>query len=498
MHTLDALTPGFDALPLCVLVCKPTGSLVFANRFAKATLPSDWIMPGEVLGLMREGVAGGFPAQRLVQALSDCAASPSSSIELTLQLAGEVKHRLDICVRGLAITNQSNCCLLVVRDITEGFRLQLGAMQAENAASLGALAGQVSHDFGNLLSPVLTYSEALLKAENLDAGQQKWLQRIFGAAQRGRKMTQQLMQASLHIEDEGGKGTTELSACLAMLLPGPAHEANIEAVLGEFEARVPADEPASVAFDSDTLHGLLNEVASSFGVQEMVRIEAQWIDQVVEYPDALSALIPGGYLVLHARVRESGSSISELRTTIANSFPLAAACGLLAARGGTLQVGPGAELRLWLPQTPLHRSKLVVQESPTTVGHRNANALTADLSLVLVCADSDLAQVLSDQLATHDMSCKVVSKAHEALALVRKGVQTEAMIVIECQRSEFLRDLSDLAEGWADRPLLVLASAGMLELHRLVKGSFTRARLLALPLDSQQLITSIHELVDDL
>ncbi len=65
--------------------------------------------------------------------------------------------------------------------------------QLQRLESLGTLAGGIAHNFNNLLSVVLGYSELLLQRGNLDPGQKKKVEKIRLGALRGAELTEQLL-----------------------------------------------------------------------------------------------------------------------------------------------------------------------------------------------------------------------------------------------------------------------------------------------------------------
>ncbi|MBN1268527.1 MAG: response regulator [Kiritimatiellae bacterium] len=66
-------------------------------------------------------------------------------------------------------------------------------VQSERTRSLGALSGGVAHHFNNLLSVILGYASFVLNREKLSREATDGLQKICEAAQRGRRMTEELL-----------------------------------------------------------------------------------------------------------------------------------------------------------------------------------------------------------------------------------------------------------------------------------------------------------------
>jgi len=72
-------------------------------------------------------------------------------------------------------------------------RLDEQIRQSQKLESMGQLAGGVSHDFNNLLTPILGNAQLLLLALGKDHAQSPLLQDIIGAARRAGELTKQLL-----------------------------------------------------------------------------------------------------------------------------------------------------------------------------------------------------------------------------------------------------------------------------------------------------------------
>ena len=81
----------------------------------------------------------------------------------------------------------------VIRDITEHRKLEAQFIQAQKMESVGRLAGGVAHDYNNMLSVILGYSELAL--EKLDPADPLYedLREIHKAAVRSTDITRQLL-----------------------------------------------------------------------------------------------------------------------------------------------------------------------------------------------------------------------------------------------------------------------------------------------------------------
>lgn len=88
------------------------------------------------------------------------------------------------------------CILAVTQDVTDARRLENQLRQAHRMGAVGRLAGGVAHDFNNILTVIIGYSE--LAAFRLGSGHSvsKHLREIKAAAERAASLTRQLLAFS--------------------------------------------------------------------------------------------------------------------------------------------------------------------------------------------------------------------------------------------------------------------------------------------------------------
>jgi len=84
----------------------------------------------------------------------------------------------------------------VYRDITEELRMEEELRQAQKIESIGRLAAGVAHDFNNMLTPILGYTEILLAAMHPADARYGQLLEIKKAAECSRDLTRQLIAFS--------------------------------------------------------------------------------------------------------------------------------------------------------------------------------------------------------------------------------------------------------------------------------------------------------------
>lgn len=81
----------------------------------------------------------------------------------------------------------------IYRDITNRVRLEEQLLQSQRLDSIGQLAGGVAHDFNNILTIILGYSEQLSATMGEQSPHHKDIQEIINAGERAMKLTSQLL-----------------------------------------------------------------------------------------------------------------------------------------------------------------------------------------------------------------------------------------------------------------------------------------------------------------
>jgi two-component system cell cycle sensor histidine kinase/response regulator CckA len=88
------------------------------------------------------------------------------------------------------------CLLSFMHDITEGQRLEAQFLQAQKMEAVGRLAGGVAHDFNNMLSVIIGYSDLSVDLVPSESTVKRYLVQIKKASERAALLTRQLLAFS--------------------------------------------------------------------------------------------------------------------------------------------------------------------------------------------------------------------------------------------------------------------------------------------------------------
>ncbi|MGD0089372.1 MAG: response regulator [Planctomycetota bacterium] len=172
-----------------IILADLDGRITYAN---KAALAMSGYTEAEVVGLdlvplaqdRKRGEEAQTELRRVGCWVGEMAARKKDGGILHVNLSGNLVYGAD---------NKPLCLMFSFQDITAHRKLERQLQQIEKLESIGKLAGGVAHDFNNILSVVLGYSQMALQKMTLDDPLRKKFEAVLRAGERGAALARQLL-----------------------------------------------------------------------------------------------------------------------------------------------------------------------------------------------------------------------------------------------------------------------------------------------------------------
>ena len=192
-----------------------------------------------------------------------------------------------------------------LRDITKLKEMEGQLRQAQKMEAMGTLAGGVAHDFNNILSAVIGYSELMIGDETLTPNNRESLEAILTAGKRARDLVQQILTFARRSEIERGPLAVHLIAKEALKMLRSSLPTTLEIRHHVYPAsNVPAD-PTQI---HQVIVNLCTNAAHAMGGKGRltVSLENEMLDG--DHGDVRHSLPNGPYVRL--RVEDTGHGMS--------------------------------------------------------------------------------------------------------------------------------------------------------------------------------------------
>ncbi len=334
------------------------------------------------------------------------------------------------------IEGKPKSIMKVCTDITEKKKLESQFMRAQRLESIGTLAGGISHDLNNVLSPIMMSVRALKRRLN-DEQSEKILQAIESSAKRGADMVRQVLMFG-----RGAKGERVILQPRHVIreIMNIANETFPKSI--RIEHSVPKD-LWTILGDTTQIHQvLLNLCVNARDAMPeggMLTISAENLILDEDYAKVNIDAKPGRYVVIS--VTDSGAGIPRgLLDKIFEPFfttkevgrgtglGLSTALALIKAHGGFInvysEVNRGASFRVYLPASELTETAVPVEtDFERYVGHGE---------LVLVVDDeSSIREIARATLEAYGYQVLVACDGAEAIATFVKNMESIKAIIID-------------------------------------------------------------------
>jgi PAS domain S-box-containing protein len=322
----------------------------------------------------------------------------------------------------------------ITRDITERRELELAKEQlyrAQKMETVGQLTGGVAHDFNNLLTAVIGSLSLVLRSVT-DARMKRLLETAMHAAERGAKLTSQLLAFSRR----------------QTLQPQPS---DLNELVGVFDALLRRASGETIAFETSFApelwiadvdqaqfqSALLNLVVNARDAMPAGgSLVIETANAVVDAPKAaaLGEIAPGEYVVVS--VRDTGSGMTEETRAKAiepffttkevgkgSGLGLSQVYGFVRQSNGQIEIesapGEGTVVRLYLP-----RSSSQPGETP---GRGEAAGGPGRASVLVVEDDPDVLDTIVESVRSLGYRVFSATNALEALTLLQREIPIDIL-----------------------------------------------------------------------
>jgi PAS domain S-box-containing protein len=375
-----------NTVPEGVLLLDANGYIALANPAA-----------GRALAVLvaREDLSTRKPLTRLGnRPLAELLTSPP-----TKGLWHEVKadgRTFEIIARPMANGPEPENWVLVIRDVTQERESQRRTQQQERLVALGQLAAGVAHDFNNIMTTILLYTQMSLNAPDLPVKIRQRLETVSGQAYRATDLVQQILDFSRRavLERRPMDLTPFLKEVVKLLERTVPESIEIRLTYGADEYTVHAD-PTRM---QQAIMNLAVNARDAMPEGGELRIELERVQVESHKRPPLPEMEAGEWV--RVRVSDTGSGIPpEVLPHIFEPFfttkevgkgtglGLAQVYGIVKQHEGhvdvSTEVGAGTTFTLYLPALLVSLPEVAVLETPTYVQGQGETILVVEDNVAL-------------------------------------------------------------------------------------------------------------------
>jgi signal transduction histidine kinase/ActR/RegA family two-component response regulator len=343
-------------------------------------------------------------------------------MEQAAEFLAECLSPFEMTLRGYRDANER-----LIAEMAERQRAEEALRQAQRLQVVGQLAGGVAHDFNNLLTVVLGNLDVAFTAVSADEGMRKILGRAIAAAERGAKVTRQLLAFSRKqlLHPEVIEPSERLREAISMLERSLGDNIEIKADIRTDLWAVEID-PAQLELALLNLGLNARDAMTGGGV---LRVSA--FNQTVD--DARLG-ITGDYVVIE--IADTGAGIpAEVLPKVfepyfttkdvgaGSGLGLSQVHGFAHQSGGVVDIestlGVGTTVRLFLRAS--HAVKTAAVERLQTSARQTA-------TILLVEDEASVAELAASVLQSAGFEVKLADRAQIALDLLSEGTNVDLIL----------------------------------------------------------------------
>lgn len=350
----------FEGVPDPVLVHDPYGCLLLVNQACARWLERE---VNDLRGRYLPEIVAPAYVQQMADHVRQTLSAGSSRLRMVY--VTRTGRHLEAEVHKQRIELDGQVVLLdVVRDITAQVRVEAQMRQVQKLQALGTLAGGIAHEFNNLLTIIMGYTELALHDLGEPQQTEAHLQEILKGSQRARSLVQQIIDFSRQSSSERSLVSLHviLEEVLRMLRTSLAPTIRLEIAIAPDTGMVLAD-PAQI---QQVVMHLCNNAIHAMGEEGgMLEVRLEEITLTEESAAAHPPLLAGPHLRLTVRDTGRGMSPEVLERIFEPFFTtknigegtgmgLAVVDGIVARHHGAITVvstpGQGSTFLLYFPR----------------------------------------------------------------------------------------------------------------------------------------------------
>ncbi|MBW1810444.1 MAG: PAS domain S-box protein [Deltaproteobacteria bacterium] len=391
----------------------------------------------ELFGCRLEDLIGKTPEEifdpesaKIVSAVDKIALDGDTADEVRTLYLGDheyVFHTIQVPLRN--INDEVSGICGIVRDITdqkraeaEKIRLEQQYHQSQKVESIGRLAGGVSHDLNNLLSPIIVYGELLMRDFGPDDERRKYTVEIVQAGFRARDLVHQLLafsrkQTMEYVPVDMNKVVIDFKELLRRTIP---EDIQIEICQSTDIRTIMAD----VGQIEQVIMNLATNAADAMPEGGRLTIETAQAVLDEEYAATHSEVQPGEYVMLS--VSDTGYGFDDetlghlfepfysTKGELGTGLGLATVFGIVKQHGGNIWVHSesdmGTTFKVYLPVT----DKALVKDDTC---QDTATELKGSETILLVEDNKHVRDLAHTILELHGYTVLVAENGGEALMI---------------------------------------------------------------------------------
>jgi two-component system, cell cycle sensor histidine kinase and response regulator CckA len=384
------------------------------------------------------------------------------------------------------------------RDITEKKRIQEQLMHSQKMESVGALAGGIAHNFNNILTTILGYSELLLEFSELDETSKLRVRNIESSARKAgimvskllsfaRRETHEIVPLNLHdvINDSVRLFEGVLDKRIGIKMELNSVLQNIEGDPNQIE---------------QVIMNLMVNARDAMPDGGLITVSTKTMEVGKERKTTPAYMVPGNYAVL--TIADTGAGIpKEIVNRIFDPFfttkekgkgtglGLATVYGIVKDHKGFISVeserGKGSAFSIYFP---VPEKTVLQREKPKIVSMRGYE------NILLVDDDVDVLNFVREILESHGYSVLPVSNSLNAIDIFRSNSETIQIVVTDImmplmEGNELIKNLKRIKP---DIKIIVISgySNTAVSKDKLVDAFIKK------PFESMELLSSVRRLLD--